>query len=121
MSTQYWGIELQVNTTTAGNQTAPQIAALRNGGFVVFWETGVSGAQSIQGQLFDAAGHKVGSEFAGPAVAGSNEDVHVTETFNGFGISWTNDPNGLGNANSVYHQPTPQMVRPLVLRRPSRH
>ncbi len=56
-----------VNTTTAGDQTEPVIAALGNGGFVVAWTDGsASGGDTdgdaVRAQVFDAAGHKSGSE-----------------------------------------------------------
>jgi Ca2+-binding RTX toxin-like protein len=55
-----------VNTTTAGNQQAPAITALPNGGFAIAWEDasgiGLDGGPAIRLQAFDAAGGKVGGE-----------------------------------------------------------
>jgi len=55
-----------VNSTMAGSQQQPQIAALPNGGFVVCWEdsSGVGGDPdfSIKLQAFDGAGGKIGGE-----------------------------------------------------------
>ena len=65
------GSELLVNTATAGDQNAPQITALANGGFVVTWEdfsagvggaTGDSSSTAVKAQVF-AVG--IFSEIAG--------------------------------------------------------
>jgi len=54
-----------VNTTTAGNQIAPYVAALANGGYVAVWNDGptqTTPAGPIHAQIYDAAGSKVGNE-----------------------------------------------------------
>lgn len=61
------GTEFSVNTNTAFNQTAPEIAALPDGGYVIVWGT-LDAAQdgnnsAIKAQRFDADGNKVGPEF----------------------------------------------------------
>src|SRR5690242_5538664 len=64
MTTRKWGSEQLVNTTTAGNQDTPAVAALADGGYVVVWQTNSGGAgQIIAGQRFDAVGHSVAGEF----------------------------------------------------------
>ncbi len=64
--------DLQVNTTTAGDQYQPSVTALAGGGFFVVWtdnsrgvETGGDDTSSyaLRGQVFDAAGAPVGGEF----------------------------------------------------------
>ena len=61
------GPELQVNTYTADFQFGPAVAADADGDFVVVWTSfGSSGSDanhSIQGQRYDSAGSRVGSEF----------------------------------------------------------
>jgi len=52
---------LIVNTSIAGDQLRPGIAALNDGGFVVSWLDNNLGL--LRGQRFDAAGTKVGEEF----------------------------------------------------------
>lgn len=58
--------ETLVNTTTAGSQTVPSIAALDSGRFVVSWtdtsQTFAAGP-TIVGQIFNNDGGKVGNEF----------------------------------------------------------
>ncbi|QPF82875.1 VCBS repeat-containing protein [Bradyrhizobium genosp. L] len=63
-----YGSEILVNTATAGDQLDSRIVQLNNGNFVVVWGDGsdtggdTSGA-SVRGQIFTAAGAKVGGEF----------------------------------------------------------
>jgi hypothetical protein len=59
-----------VNTTTAGDQSLPSIAALAGGGYVVAWHS--SDDQAVYAQQYDAAGGRAGAEtFIGHASAGS--------------------------------------------------
>ena len=51
---------LLVNTTTPRNQSASDVVALDDGGFLVTWEDVVAGTR---GQRFDALGHQIGAEF----------------------------------------------------------
>jgi len=61
VAVQRWGVQKVVNTTTAGNQLAPTVAALADGGYVIAWQDGSgSGDTSIRAQRFDAAGNEVG-------------------------------------------------------------
>ncbi|MEC7765276.1 MAG: Ig-like domain-containing protein [Pseudomonadota bacterium] len=66
----------QVNTVTAGNQTAPSVLALDDGGFIVTWMSYVPGSPTSNGiyaQRFDASGAKVGGETRIDTVANGNE------------------------------------------------
>jgi len=64
--------EFLINTWTTEDQRSPFVASLRDGGFVVAWQSGcdfVCEAQDgsewgVYGQRFDALGNKVGREFA---------------------------------------------------------
>jgi hypothetical protein len=62
------GSELLVNTTTALDQTAPSIAPMSSGGFVVAWQdmSGLDGdasGASIKAQMYDVNGATLGGEF----------------------------------------------------------
>ncbi len=62
------GDEVTVNTTTHLAQTAPAVAELKGGGYVVVWESNHTVSTSIGestswAQLFNADGEKVGDEF----------------------------------------------------------
>ena len=58
------GSETRVNTTTAGDQASPSLAALAGGGFVVTWQSnGQDGAGlGIYAQRYDASGAALGVE-----------------------------------------------------------
>lgn len=62
------GADIQLNTTEAGLEEAPQVSALRGGGFIATWTsrdlTGESKDVFVRGQAFDAAGNKVGAELS---------------------------------------------------------
>ncbi len=96
------GGERLVNTTTAGNQSAPSITALANGGFVVTWQDasgqgGDTSGSSIKTQVFDASGGKLGTEFlVNTATAGSQSAASITALANGgFVVTWQ-DASGQG-------------------------
>jgi hypothetical protein len=60
------GSETRVNTYTTGDQLAPQVVALTNGGYVVGWnsvgQAGSSTNDSAYFQIYDVNGAKVGAE-----------------------------------------------------------
>jgi len=56
--------EFLVNTTTTGSQSAPSVAALSGGGFVIVWEHNIPDRNTIfLGQRFSLTGDKQGDEF----------------------------------------------------------
>jgi hypothetical protein len=58
------GGEFRVNTTTARDQTLPEITALNDGGFVVTWLSDLgNSAWGVYAQRYDAAGMVQGAEF----------------------------------------------------------
>lgn len=59
------GSEFQINTTTASAQWYPEVVVAPTGEFVVVWSSHTPSAigHDIHGQLFDAGGNAVGSEF----------------------------------------------------------
>jgi hypothetical protein len=59
------GSEFQVNTFTTNDQVIPVVAKLASGGFVVVWESNREDGSGtgVYGQLYDATGVRVGSEF----------------------------------------------------------
>ncbi|MGD9489361.1 MAG: Ig-like domain-containing protein, partial [Calditrichaceae bacterium] len=59
-----YGDELRVNTTTTLNQRNPDIAADKQGNYVVVWEDQLNeGNYGIYGQRYSATGSKIGTEF----------------------------------------------------------
>jgi len=57
------GNEFQINSTTAGNQTEPSVAADQAGNFVVVWQGHEWNNEDIYGQRFDANRTALGGEF----------------------------------------------------------
>ncbi|HEX8216588.1 MAG TPA: hypothetical protein VF577_03895 [Allosphingosinicella sp.] len=61
------GPEVLINAAAAGDQRAPSVTTLAGGGYVVTWETTDTtqdgSGLAIKGQVFDAAGAAVGTEF----------------------------------------------------------
>jgi hypothetical protein len=63
-----WGQEQLVNTSTAGLQLTPDVAALNDGGFVAVWWDLSAGAAAdrVRGQIYNADGSLRGGEFTVP-------------------------------------------------------
>ena len=84
------GGEILVNTVTSGSQGNPHVAGLAGGGFAVIWET-LYDSKPLQGQLFSAAGEKLGSQFTADdsTVFATSQFSNVTALPNGgFLVSW---------------------------------
>ncbi|MEH6542178.1 T1SS-143 repeat domain-containing protein, partial [Halopseudomonas sp.] len=90
--------EIQVNTVTLNDQSAPSVTGLSNGGWVVTWESdGQDGDLfGIYGQAYNADGTARGTEFlVNTATAGDQRDPSVTGLSNGgWVVTWeiANDP-----------------------------
>ncbi len=85
-----------VNADTAGTQSAPKVAALPDGRFVVIWLD--TTADRVEGQLFDADGGRNGQEFtvASSVDTGTVDGLAVTVLNDGrFSVSWNDDFNGM--------------------------
>jgi len=87
------GGEVQVNSTSANNQTLPAVTALADGGYVVAWQ--VDGSQDgwgigIFAQRFDAAGAAVGGEFQVNTfnIADQSEPSISALASGGFVVTW---------------------------------
>ena len=94
------GTEILVNTTTLSSQLHPQLAALKNGAFVVTWDNWsgtnpVNSGIDVNAQIFDNSGARVGSEIlANTSTAGTQGNAQIASLANGdFAISWF-DSNG---------------------------
>ena len=101
------GSEFLVNSWTANSQVQPTITGLAGGGFVVSWADlgGQGGDESfdmaVKGQVFDAAGARVGSEFlVNTVTAGDQEQPTITALGSGgFVVCWK-DESGQGGDTS---------------------
>lgn len=94
------GPEVLVNTTVAGDQSAPSVAGLLDGGYVVTWMSfGQDGSLwGVYGQRFDAAGAKAGSEFlVTTTTEAGQQDPSVTGLADGgFVVGWMGYQDGSG-------------------------
>lgn len=92
------GSEVLVNTTTAGHQQTPDIAALSDGKYVVVWKSlDTNTTYGVYSQLFNADGTKSGSEtLVNVDVSWNQKHMHVSALNDGgYAVSWT-DGNGNG-------------------------
>ncbi|MGB3695630.1 MAG: filamentous hemagglutinin N-terminal domain-containing protein [Spirulinaceae cyanobacterium] len=101
------GGEFAVNTFTDEGQDTADVTALKDGGFVVVWESEDQdgSVQGVYGQIYDQQNSKVGGEFQiNTATTNSQEDPHVTALRDGnFVVVWESN-NQDGNNRGVYGQ-----------------
>ncbi|CAN5231104.1 hypothetical protein BH11PSE2_BH11PSE2_17290 [soil metagenome] len=97
--------ELRVNTTTAGTQTAPMVAALAGSGYMVAWEGPAAAGGGVYLQRYTTSGTKVGGEvlvYSSTQTFGFNPAV--TALSNGsYVLSW-NQQSGDGSGYGVFSQ-----------------
>ncbi|MEQ9688265.1 MAG: hypothetical protein RLO48_00915 [Bauldia litoralis] len=63
--------DIQINTTTTGNQSEASVTALADGGFLVAWEDDQQ--SQVLAQRFDATGIQVGTEFVLASTIGGGD------------------------------------------------
>ncbi len=101
------GAEFRVNTTTEGDQSAPAVAAVGSGAFLVVWEdaTGLDGAfGSIRGQWFDASASPVGNEFQvnNYSAGDQGRPTAAADTLGRAVVLWEGRSNQDGSAAGVF-------------------
>ena len=101
--------EFDLNTTTAGTQTLPDVDMLSTGEFVTVWASdGQDGSSfGIYGQRWDASGAKLGGEFqVNTSTVGSQSNPKIAlDATGGFVVTWqddTTDGSGLGVYAQVF-------------------
>jgi hypothetical protein len=84
------GAEFRVNTTEAGDQGAPKVTGLTDGGFVVSWTNPGTDGPDIHAQRYAADGTAAGGEFrVNAATAGDQHGPTVTALGGGgFVVAW---------------------------------
>ena len=101
------GSEFQINTYTTLDQQEPAVTALKDGGFVVTWQSNGQDDDSygIFGQRYDASGTAAGDEFqVNTTVTDSQEfSTGVGLRDGGFLIAWTSNMQD-GSGYGVYAQ-----------------
>lgn len=94
------GFEFRINTRVKGNQTAPALAALSNGGFVVAWVSDDQDGSGlgIYGQRFLISGNRIGEEFRiNTTTALDQSEPSISGYDNGgFVVVWTSQSDGDG-------------------------
>ena len=89
------GGEFLVNTQTTGDQDEPSVIGLPDGRFVVTWTDrsgiGDGSFSSVQAQIFDATGTRIGSEFRVNTQTNLDQSAPDIAPWqgNGFVITWT--------------------------------
>jgi T1SS-143 domain-containing protein len=99
------GDQFRMNTTTAGYQQFPSLAALNDGGYVATWSSaGQDGSGfGIFSQRYDSAGHPQGSEFQVNTFT-SSDQIHssVATLSNGdYVVTWTSSGED-GSGSGIY-------------------
>ena len=101
------GSEFQVNTETLNNQRDLSVAAFDSGGFVVVWESGGQDGSGygVFGQIYDAIGNTVGSEFQANTYTNTDQDDPRVAVLadGGFVIVWEGATQD-GDGNGVFGQ-----------------
>jgi Ca2+-binding RTX toxin-like protein len=97
--------ELQVNTTTIGNQSNSKVAIDQNGNFVISWTSfDQNGVGGIYAQRYNIDGQRQGSEFlVNSTITATNQSIPTVamDATGNFIISWTSFDE-FGNSNGVY-------------------
>lgn len=70
------GTETQVDTDLAGDQEAPHVIGLSDGGYLVTWAQDVGGQLDVYAQRFDSSGNEVGIDGTG---GGANSEFRVSQ------------------------------------------
>jgi hypothetical protein len=91
------GGEFSANSITAGNQSAPAVAALASGGFVVTWTDFSNstpddlGWGDLRGQVYDSSGIQVGGEFLvnTNTIQGQKDSSVAALPTGGFIVAWS--------------------------------
>lgn len=100
--------EFLVNTTTSSSQVLPSITVLATGSFVVTWvDTSGLGVDAsgagVRGQVFEASGKKLGSEFlVNTTTFGNQSEPAVAALPDGrFVVAWTDGSETGGDASGL--------------------
>ena len=107
------GSEFQVNTTTAGAQWQPDVAADAAGNFLVVWKD-----QHVMGQWYDATGAAVGTEFEISTDISAFGNHHPSISMNSSGeaiVAWQKRESSVGPAPAT--RPAPGRLRWRARRR----
>jgi hypothetical protein len=99
------GAETLVNTTTAGNQSAPAITYLSDGGWVVAYQSPDANLEGIFLQRYNAGGVKLGVETRVNSTTTDSQTSAAITALSGGGwvVTWSSNAQD-GSLNGVYQQ-----------------
>ncbi|WP_424971012.1 Ig-like domain-containing protein [Dinoroseobacter sp. S76] len=102
------GSEFQVNSTTVGAQTAPQVVELENGNLVFVWQDDRAdlSATGVFAQIYAVDGSPITEEFRVNDRRVNSQfepDIAALDT-GGFVITWTDNGGADGSSNGVFAQ-----------------
>lgn len=99
------GGEIQINTSTTGDQDDPVVAMDANGNFVVAWTNDTGLSVSVQARRFDSNGNPLGGQFTVNSTFADDQDTPaIAMNANGdFVIAWES-LNQDGDGEGVYAQ-----------------
>jgi alpha-tubulin suppressor-like RCC1 family protein len=94
------GVEIKINTTTAGDQTQPAVAVLSNNDFLVTWTSKAQDGSGlgVYAKRFKSTGVAVGAEFkVNKTTVGDQSNSSVAPLGTGFIVTWQGpDASGIG-------------------------
>jgi Ca2+-binding RTX toxin-like protein len=97
------GAETRVNTVTTGDQSAPTVTMLADGGWVVAWQGDGGGGTQIFQQRYTADGDTVGSETLVSGHIANNKTAAVTALADGsWEVTWEGD--GTGDSQGIFQR-----------------
>jgi len=101
------GGEFHVNSYVSGDQSTPASVLLRDGGYVVVWQSSGQDGDSygIYGQLYSYQGEMVGDEFRINSNTQSHQESPAVDALDGGGfvVAWQSNDVG-GNGYDIYAQ-----------------
>lgn len=89
--------EFQVNTSTAGDQSHAMVVSLPNGGLFQVWVSSDGSGSGIKGQMLDAKGQPVGSEFTVNSTVAGNQLTPVVLENGNISVVWSSPASGSAN------------------------
>ena len=112
------GAQSIVNTTVAGQQSAPAITAMPGGGYVIGWTSTDGNGDGVFAQRFDASGHAVGAETQiNNTTALNQSDLALAPSNGGYLAAWgsqAQDGNGWGVFGDAVRDPAATPLRSIV-------
>ncbi len=101
------GEEIQVNTTSNGHQSNPNITALSDGGYIIVWQSKTEGGgYNVLAKRFDADGKDISSEFLINQTTDGEQSLPVVEALSNGDIlfTWTENSGADGDQANIHQR-----------------